>query len=333
MRSQVASIPYSEFQRLVREDKVAQVMVSQDQVQGELKEPLLGGKRRFVTVRVDAEMSKELDAHRVQYAGSFQSDLLPMILSWVVPTLLFLGIWAFLGRRMAKQLGGGTGGGLLSIGKSKAKVYVEKDTKVTFADVAGVEEAKGELQEVVAFLKNPTDLRPAWRSHAQGRAAGRPARYRQDPARAGRRRRGRRAVLLHLRLGVRGDVRGRRRRPGARPVRAGAQEAPVPSSSSTSWTRSAGAARAGIAAATTRRSRRSTSFWPNWTASTRRRRRAAGRHQPARDPGPRAAARRPVRPAGTGGPAGPQRPRGDPRGARAQGDHGRGRRSWSRWRR
>ena len=80
--------------------------MSQDQLQGELKEPLLGGKKRFVTVRVDAEMAKELDAHKVQYAGRFESDLVPMILSWVLPTLIFFGIWMLISRRMARQLGG-----------------------------------------------------------------------------------------------------------------------------------------------------------------------------------------------------------------------------------
>jgi cell division protease FtsH len=153
-RSQaVATIPYSQFQKLVREDRVASVVVSADRIQGEYKEPI-DGKRRFVTSRVEQELAKELDGHGVEYAGRFQNDVIPMILSWVIPTALFFAIWMFIGRRMARQLGG-PGGGLMSIGKSKAKVYVETDTKVTFADVAGVEESKEELKEVVAFLKEP----------------------------------------------------------------------------------------------------------------------------------------------------------------------------------
>jgi cell division protease FtsH len=155
-RSQaVATIPYSRFQKLVREDQVASVVVSDDQIQGEYKESI-DGKKRFVTSRVEQDLAKELDEHGVEYAGRFENTVVPLILSWVIPIALFSAIWMFLGRRMAKQLGG-PGGGLMAIGKSKAKVYVETDTRVTFDDVAGVEESKEELKEVVAFLKDPKD--------------------------------------------------------------------------------------------------------------------------------------------------------------------------------
>jgi cell division protease FtsH len=148
---QIQVIPYSQFLDNLRAGKVSQVKVSGDYLEGKWKEPV-SGKTSFVTTRVPPDLASELSKHNVQFSGVAQNTFLGTLLSWLVPTILFFGIWIFWFRRVANKQGFG---GLMSIGRSKAKIYVETNTKTTFDDVAGVDEAKEELAEIVHFLKDP----------------------------------------------------------------------------------------------------------------------------------------------------------------------------------
>jgi cell division protease FtsH len=144
-------VPYSEFQQYVDQGKVSAITVTESFIRGEFKEPQEGGKTHFFANRVDPRIAEGLVDKGIRVTGASEDNFVTNLLSWVVPILIFFAIWAFVFRRFAEKQGMG---GLMSVGRSKAKVYVEKDTKVTFADVAGVDEAKAELVEIVEFLKN-----------------------------------------------------------------------------------------------------------------------------------------------------------------------------------
>ncbi len=154
-------IPYSRFQTLLNEDKVSEVDIGPSYITGALKKAEPDGLKDFVAARVAPDLAQSLDKHGVTYTGIVENHFIRDLLSWILPAIIFVGIWMFAIRRM----GQGGLGGLMQIGKSRAKVYVEKETKVTFADVAGVDEAKDELVEIVNFLKEPVRY---------GRLGGRP---------------------------------------------------------------------------------------------------------------------------------------------------------------
>ena len=129
-----------------------EVTLSEDRVRGLLKAPRAAPRRKpFTAVRVeDAKLPEELEAHGVKYTGEVASRWVTEVLGWVIPLLFIVGLWTFFLRRM-----GGAEGGVMSFARSKAKIYADDDVKVSFGDVAGVDEAEEELKEIVEFLKTP----------------------------------------------------------------------------------------------------------------------------------------------------------------------------------
>jgi cell division protease FtsH len=163
------TLTYSDFKTLVRAGRVKDVALGEQLISGTMSaegvESLLPaesveqlkklgpGEHRFTTLRVeDPDLVKDLESAKVRFAGKVESKWFTTLLSWIVPAVVFFAIWSFAMKRMAGQQGLG---GLFAAGKSKARVYMETDTKVTFEDVAGVDEAKEELKEVISFLRDP----------------------------------------------------------------------------------------------------------------------------------------------------------------------------------
>jgi cell division protease FtsH len=152
-------IPYSQFQQYLDANKVKQVTVSGNVIHGTLIEAMPDGRTSFTSVQVPPNLATQLAQHNVEFSATpTDSGTLGTLLSWILPPLLFVGIWMFASRAMMGGRGGGFGGGLLSVGRSKAKLVAETDVKVSFNDVAGVDEAKEELHEIIDFLKRPEEF-------------------------------------------------------------------------------------------------------------------------------------------------------------------------------
>ncbi|PYR58766.1 MAG: cell division protein FtsH, partial [Acidobacteria bacterium] len=145
------TISYSDFKVLVRQNKVQEVTITEDRIRGLLRPAGTDKPRPFNVIKVDdPKLGEELEQHGVKYTGEVSNRWLGEVVSWVLPLIFIVALWTFFFRRM-----GGAEGGVMSFARSRAKIYAEDDVKVSFGDVAGVDEAEEELKEIVEFLKTP----------------------------------------------------------------------------------------------------------------------------------------------------------------------------------
>jgi len=149
----VDKLTYSEFLSQLDAGNVDELTVSESRIRGKYRAESNDGTEYFETYRVDPGFAESLEKHDVRFGGTTEKTLFGTVLSWVLPALIFVGIWFFLLRRVISR--GGLGGGFMEVGKSKARIYMERQVDVTFDDVAGVDEAKEELQEILEFLRGP----------------------------------------------------------------------------------------------------------------------------------------------------------------------------------
>lgn len=149
-RSAVATLPYSQFLQLLEQQKVSDLQIRRNRIQGKLQEPI-DGRERFTTVRVDPALSAQLSQSGVAFTGLAEGNTIADMAGWLLPLLVMLAAWFFIFRGFGEKQGLG---GLMSVGKSRARVYAQRDIQVTFADVAGIDDVKDELIEIVSFLKN-----------------------------------------------------------------------------------------------------------------------------------------------------------------------------------
>ncbi|HOJ44055.1 MAG TPA: ATP-dependent metallopeptidase FtsH/Yme1/Tma family protein, partial [Syntrophorhabdaceae bacterium] len=149
-KAEVKNIPYSEFKDLIPSGKINDLVIDTDTIQGTLF--LEGGKRiKFLTSRVDdPDLVRQLQENKIKYTGYYENKIIKAIVSWVLPFAIIILIWNLLLRRM-----GGAPSSVLNFGKSRGKIYGEDEISITFDDVAGVDEAKEELKEIIEYLRNP----------------------------------------------------------------------------------------------------------------------------------------------------------------------------------